>query len=133
MAVIQGSSRSSVNAELTSKYARSLDTEDKLRYFDKLKLPCRDGPLYLSDPYGGGLSYRKSYLLLPSNLNFGNIYLYLVDSPGPYDKYDMKNYKSLEAYNNFLSGEYLLYFYLPEIFSIYWSYYVFDLIIWSIR
>ena len=38
------------------------------------------------------------------DLSFGDIYLYLIETPSQYDKKALKAYKSLAAYNYFVSG-----------------------------
>ena len=37
-------------------------------------------------------------------VEFGQIYVYLIDSPGPYTRENMKTYRSLDAYQQFFYG-----------------------------
>jgi len=78
-----------------SPYVGSLSTESKERYHRKLLYDCETKTL--PDPY----SLSGKWSTNPGNwpdLTFGDIYLYLIDTPSIYTKDSMKAYKSLEAY-----------------------------------
>ena len=84
-----------------SDYVKELDKISFLRY--KEKLQYNKGTKQLPDPYGikGGWSDKTSFW---PDVTFGDIYLYLIETPGIYTKESMKAFKSLEAYQFFLSG-----------------------------
>lgn len=74
------------------------DLMEKIRYTKKIAL-LFDGKANCIDPYA-----------LPSNqwtndpvkwpaIEFGQIYMYLIESPGMFTKEKLKAYKSLDAYN----------------------------------
>ena len=48
-------------------------------------------------------NFSNSHDVLPA-VTYPDIYNYLVASPSPYSKEDLKAYKSLEAYNQFVCG-----------------------------
>ena len=84
-----------------SEYQVKLDYEAKRRYKQKLKFEDEELP----DPY----SLRSELDLLDNpkiwpDIEFGNIYTYLINTKGLYTKESLKAYKSLEAYNFFHSG-----------------------------
>ena len=83
-----------------SDYVRQLDYEARKRYCSKLEI---DGGKF-PDPY----SIQEDQWIDDAekwpDLEYGDIYNYLIDMPGPYTKENLKAYKSLEAYNFFYSG-----------------------------
>ncbi|XP_041374186.1 uncharacterized protein LOC121387226 [Gigantopelta aegis] len=84
-----------------SAYASALTPEAKQRYYRKLLYDSETKTL--PDPYSLGGKWSTN----PSNwpdLTFGDIYLYLIDTPSIYNKDSMKAYKSLEAYKYVVSG-----------------------------
>lgn len=90
---------SSNNFELSS-YANNLNATAKCRYIEKLTY--NKGLLKLPDPYN--LKGWQNNPSLWPDLNFGDIYSYLIERPGIYTKESLKAYKSLEAYQFFVSG-----------------------------
>ena len=89
-----------------SKYFHQLeDSEAKERYLKKLTI--RDGEIPLPDPYlceGNWVDDVSQSQCQWPGTEYGDIYQYLVETPGPYTRDNMKAYKSLEAYNYFQSG-----------------------------
>ena len=83
-----------------SDYVGQLDYEARKRYFSKLEI---DGGKF-PDPY----SIQEDQWIDDAekwpDLEYGDIYNYLIDTPGPYTKENLRAYKSLEAYNFFYSG-----------------------------
>ena len=84
-----------------SDYYKSLDAEDKLFY--KKKLTLGNGRT-LPDPYFIGEDNWDCNVSKLPNVVWPDIYNYLIDKPSIYTKQKLKAYKSLEAYNFFLSG-----------------------------
>ena len=84
----------------TSDYFNSLDYEAQKRYIAKLTVGEEDLP----DPYGipDGM-WLDDTTKWPS-LEFGDLYMYLIESKGSYTKENLRAYKSLEAYNYFYNG-----------------------------
>jgi hypothetical protein len=74
-----------------SPYVNILSQDAKQRYNSKLLYDSATKSL--SDPY----SLTDKWNTNPA-LTFGDIYLYLIDTPSIYTKESMKAYKSLEAY-----------------------------------
>ena len=74
-----------------------LDYSAQKLYLMKLKVDGRD----LKDPYD---IPDELWLDDPSKwpeIQFGDIYTYLMDTPGIFTKENLQAYKSLEAYNYF--------------------------------
>ncbi|XP_036003510.1 uncharacterized protein LOC118566198 [Fundulus heteroclitus] len=83
-----------------SAYFSSLDNVSQDRYTSKLMI---DGTR-LPDPYSKSLKgWSESVKSWPS-VPYGNIYSYLIDTPGQYTRESMKALKSLDGYNYFISG-----------------------------
>ena len=78
-----------------------MEKADKERYRRKLSFlfhGCED----VLDPYS---TAEKDWVNTPSMwpaMEFGQVYTYLVDSPGIFTNKTMKAYKSLEAYNYYI-------------------------------
>ena len=83
-----------------SDYQRKLDYEAKRRYKEKLKIEDEELP----DPYSLSEIQLLDDLKQWPDIEFGDIYTYLINSKGLYTKESLKAYKSLEAYNFFHSG-----------------------------
>ena len=100
-----------------SDYLKTLTGESKERYVEKLTT-LGFSNIELDDPYLYVKSAPKS--AIQSNhaegsiwidditkwpiVEFGSVYVYLIDTPGPFTRDNMRAYKSLEAYNFFVSG-----------------------------
>lgn len=92
-----GMSEREVNKPVLKKlYRDTLDPVERARYVEKLKLIGNADPYVLKN-----LSSDVS--LLPA-VTYPDIVNYLVYSPSPYTLDDLKCYKGLEAYNQFVSG-----------------------------
>ena len=83
-----------------SDYLMKLDYEAKRRYKEKLKFENEELP----DPYSLTEVELLDDLKQWPDIEFGNIYTYLINTKGLYTKESLKAYKSLEAYNFFHSG-----------------------------
>lgn len=84
----------------TSDYFNSLDYEAQKRYIAKLTVCEEDLPDLYGIPDGMRLDDTTKW---PS-LEFGDLYMYLIESKGSYMKENLRAYKSLEAYNYFYNG-----------------------------
>jgi hypothetical protein len=78
-----------------SSYASSLPIEAKLRYVSKLAY--NKGTSFLPDPYALSTGWVDDPAVWP-DLQFGDIYCYLIETPGQFTKESLKAYKSLDAY-----------------------------------
>jgi len=85
-----------------SEYYKQLSKEAKRRYDDKL-LQLGVENLDKFDPFIDSDDWIDDITQWP-DLQFGQIYAYLIDTPGPYTRENLKCYKSLEAYNQYYSG-----------------------------
>ena len=79
-------------------YLSSLAPQEIQRYNEKISLIGGDDPYKI--PKG---NFSNSHDVLPA-VTYPDIYNYLVANPSPYSKEDLKAYKSLEAYNQFVCG-----------------------------
>ena len=86
--------------EIESDYQSSLDYEAKKRYKEKLVLESEE----LDDLYALSEEAWSDDVTKWPNVEFGDIYNYLIDSKGRYTKGLLKAYKSLVAYNYYTSG-----------------------------
>ena len=73
-------------------YTSTLDNVSLKRYREKLTV----NGMSIQDPYS--LTNWKSKLTLLPNIEYGDIYNYLINSPGIYTKESMRAYKSLDGY-----------------------------------
>ena len=78
-----------------SLYYKSLDSVAKQRYNEKLTFS--EGAESLPDPYAllHGWSESPSDWL---DITFGDIFVYLIHTPGSFTSEELKAYKSLDAY-----------------------------------
>ena len=58
----------------------------------------------LEDPYALSEEAWSDDFTKSPNVELGDIYNYLIDSKGRYTKESLKAYKSVEAYNYYISG-----------------------------
>ncbi|XP_041349329.1 uncharacterized protein LOC121368656 [Gigantopelta aegis] len=80
------------------KYRDGLNKEERIRYMGKLELIASE------DPYEIAVSaWSEDVCLLPP-VTYPDIVNYLVFSPSPYTSDDLKSFKGLEAYNQFVCG-----------------------------
>ena len=85
---------------MPSEYFSTLDYEAQKRYLKKLAIDGETVP----DPYGIAQDFWLDDVTLWPNLEFGDIYTYLIDTKGSFTKDKLKAYKSLQAYNYFHNG-----------------------------
>ena len=83
-----------------SEYQSMLHYEAKKRYKEKLSTESE----ILPDPYSLFEEEWIDDITKWPIIEFGDIYNYLINSTGRYTKDSLKAYKSLEAYNYFVSG-----------------------------
>ena len=86
-----------VKSSQSISYKDGLSIEEKQRYEAKLSIV---GGLY---PYEEKLCWSQNVDILPS-VTYPDIVNYLLFTPSPYSADDLKAYKSLEAYNQFVCG-----------------------------
>ena len=98
-----------------SSYFNSLSYIAQKPYLTKLNI----NGYTLEDPYAIEGSLWSEDMSKWPDLQFSDIYMYLVDTEGYYTKEKLKAYKSLEAYNYFHNGYVrTVYFYLSGKFGI---------------
>ena len=83
----------SVNSMSSNFRGSNLITRN--RYLEKLKYVR--GTKYLADPNQLSDGWTDSPRSWP-DVTFGDIYVYLIETPGTYTKEELKAYKSLDAY-----------------------------------
>ena len=88
--------------KIDMEYKDGLSGEDRARYEEKLRVIFADSGLEITDIYNlPDESWKDDDSLWPP-LEFGQIHVYLIDTPGPYTREKMRAYKSLEAYNYYI-------------------------------
>ena len=85
-----------------SNYYTSLACEAQKRYTSKLMLDGDD--VCLPDPYNISSDLWLNDVTEWPNLEFGDLFMYLIDTEGIYTKEKLKAYKSLDAYNYYFNG-----------------------------
>ncbi len=80
---------------MTSTYFLSLAKTEQLRYFQKLKI---DDKVELPD------LFTQNVKRLPE-ITYPDVYHYLVETESVYTREAVKAYRSLDAYNYFVSGK----------------------------
>lgn len=83
-----------------SEYYKNLEKSDQTQYQKKLTLS--DGTL-LPDPYKIESGWECNVQRLP-DITWVDVHEYLIEAPSEFTKDKLKAYKSLEAYNFFISG-----------------------------
>ena len=87
----------------SSSYFSTLSAAENKRYIEKLEvLYCSKDPEVLIDPYVIEESKWKDDIALWPPVEFGQIYMYLIDMPGHFTREKMKAYKSLDAFNYYM-------------------------------
>ena len=82
-----------------SPFYLQLDTTGRKRYTDKLEM------LQLAeDPYLLSLDNFSTDRSSWPPLDFPDIYVYLINSPSPHTKEELKSYKSSQAWSYFVAG-----------------------------
>ena len=87
------------NLKEEKEYINSMSSDHKAAYQRKLNLSDH---MMLPDPYALE-GWHQNIKKLPS-ITLWDISHYLIYSPSPYTQENIKNYKSLEAYNFFVAG-----------------------------
>ena len=90
-----------------SKYQSTLDYEAKKRYKEKLMLKSEQIP----DPYAVSQEEWVDDVTKWPTVLYGDVYNYLIESKGRYTAKSLKAFKSLEAFNYFISGHVRTIFY----------------------
>lgn len=84
-------------------YLDSLSAPEKRRYCEKLQVIYNSNdPAALVDPYTIEDEKWKDDVSLWPPVEFGEIYTYLIDTPGQFTREKMKAYKSLDAFNYYI-------------------------------
>ena len=81
-------------------YSLNLNSDDRKKYEEKLR--TADGTV-LPDPHTLVENWKDNVKLLP-DITWADTYNYLINAPSLYTNKNLKVYKSLEAYNFFVSG-----------------------------
>ena len=84
-------------------YASTLPEVERGRYIKKLQVVYgSEDPKVLVDPYEVPDDKWVDDVSLWPPVEFGEIYTYLIDTPGQFTREKMKAYKSLEAFNYYI-------------------------------
>ena len=83
-----------------SEYFSSLDFIARKHYLNKLKISGHE----LDDPFGIDEDQWSEDLTKWLELEFGDVYMYLIEIEGKYTKEKLKAYKSLDAYKYYHDG-----------------------------
>ena len=81
-----------------SEYLKKLEGDAQKRYIEKIKLIDNE------DPYSIKKSEMSSDKSLFPSITYPDIVNYLLFAPSPVTQEELKAYKSLESYNQFVSG-----------------------------
>lgn len=85
---------------MTSEYYDSLDYISQRRYIDKLKVRG----VKIPDPYSISDDFWIDDPTKWPDIEFGDVYTYLIDREGMFTKESLNAYRSLDAYNYFYNG-----------------------------
>ena len=85
-----------------SEYYESLNSEDKVKYRNKLESVGLD---IKDDPYceENGDKFTTSMSIWP-RVEYGHIFCYFIERPGVYTQEQLLSWKQLDSYNYFQSG-----------------------------
>ena len=84
-------------------YCSALPLVERERYAKKLQILYNSKrPEVLVDPYEIRDESWKDDVALWPPVEFGEIYTYLIDTPGQFTREKMKAYKSLDAFNYYI-------------------------------
>ena len=90
-----------------SEYFKNLSKTTKRRYEEKIKDIGVEN-VEKGDPFLISSEWVDDFSKWPE-VEFGQIYVYVIDLPGPYTRETMKAYSSFEAYQQFsMAGENML-------------------------
>lgn len=90
-------------------YLATLAEPEKRRYHEKLAILCAStGIPSLPDPYSISEDKWMDDVGLWPPVEFGEIYTYLIDTPGLFTREKLKAYKSLDAYNYYIRQVYMI-------------------------
>ena len=85
------------------EYKSCLPKAERKRYCEKLQVLCsKQDPVVTLDPYEISDERWTDDVALWPPVEFGEIYTYLVDTPGQFTREKMKAYKSLDAFNYYI-------------------------------
>ena len=87
---------------LGSTYFDELESEDDKQHYIR-KLTLSNGTI-LDDPCGIPEDKWTNDVKILPNLDWPDIYTYLIETPSEFTKESLKAYKALEAYNFFICG-----------------------------
>ena len=93
-----------------SEYQSTLDLEAKKRYKEKLVLKSEQIP----DPYAVPQEEWVDDIAKWPTVLYGDVYNYLIESKGRYTQQSLRAFKSLEAFNYFISGHVRTIFYYEQ-------------------
>lgn len=90
---------------IDGNYLKTLSSEDLNRFNEKLKIAVGGEKISIDNPYEvwNDEEYWSEAPTSWPNIEFGDIWNYLIESPGPFTKEKLKSYKSLLAYDYFIS------------------------------
>lgn len=86
---------------MESDYFIKLSPANKKQYNEKLKTPKNK---QLPDPYAAPSHCLSSDITKLPDITWRDVTYYLIESPSIYTKESLKAYKSLDAFNYFVSG-----------------------------
>ena len=88
-------------------YKQGLSAADKARYEDKLKIVYADSGVDILDPFEIPQESWIDNIHLWPPVEYGQLFNYLIDTPGPFTREKLKAYRSLEAYNYYIRYTYI--------------------------
>ena len=83
-------------------YLSTLSPADKGRYEEKISMVFADSGLQPVDIFQISDGQWRDDLASWPPLEFGQIYTYLIDTPGPFTRERLRAYRSLDAFNYYI-------------------------------